>query len=40
MILRKKQYKESLETKDKHIVEQKKKEMLVKAEEITKLEFT
>ncbi len=33
MILRKKQYKESLETKDKHIQEQEKKEQLVRAGE-------
>lgn len=38
MILRKKQYKESLETKDKHILEQQKKEMLVKAGEKSILE--
>ena len=38
MILRKKQYKESLETKDKKIVEQQKKEMLVKAGEKSILE--
>lgn len=38
MIIRKKQYKESLETKDKHIVEQQKKEMLVKAGEKSILE--
>ncbi len=38
MILRKKQYKETLETKDKHIVEQQKKEMLVKAGEKSILE--
>lgn len=38
MILRKKQYKEILETKDKKIVELKKKEMLVKAGEKSILE--
>lgn len=38
MILRKKQYKEILETKDKKIVEQQKKEMLVKAGEKSILE--
>lgn len=38
MILRKKQQKEMLETKDKHIVEQQKKEMLVKAGEKSILE--
>lgn len=38
MILRKKQYKESLETKDKKIVEQQKKEALVKAGEKSILE--
>lgn len=38
MILRKKQHKEMLETKDKHIVEQQKKEMLVKAGEKSILE--
>lgn len=38
MILRKKQYKEGLETKDKKIVEQQKKEMLVKAGEKSILE--
>lgn len=38
MILRKKQQKEILETKDKHIVEQKKKEDLVKAGEKSILE--
>lgn len=38
MIIRKKQYKESLETKDKKIVEQQKKEMLVKAGEKSILE--
>lgn len=38
MILRKKQTKKSLETKDKHIVEQQKKEMLVKAGEKSILE--
>lgn len=38
MILRKKQYKESLETKDKKIIEQQKKEALVKAGEKSILE--
>lgn len=38
MILRKERYKESLETKDKKIVEQQKKEMLVKAGEKSILE--
>lgn len=38
MIIRKKQYKEGLETKDKKIVEQQKKEMLVKAGEKSILE--